>query len=130
MVEPLSLGDIPPKAGKNFRWTLVAFALAGLLMAGLAIWQLAQLSPRLYCALDGKADCTPILIALLNNKDHALTATFVILGLTVLSVVAVALGVNIKATGPGGTSVDLGGNKPPTVISQGDKEIVVDPPAE
>ena len=133
MNEPLSLGTVTPKKGRNFRWTILAFVLCGLLMAGLAIWQLAGLSPSLYCRIDGKQDCTQLLIALLGVKDNALIATFMILGLTVLSVVAVALGVSVKATGPGGTSVDIGHDPnapPPTVISQGDKQIVVDPLAE
>lgn len=127
MSEPLSLGKLTPKQGTNFRWTLVAFVAAGLLMAGLVIWQIAALSPRLYCALDGKVDCTPILIALLGNKDHALIASFTILGLVVLCIVVVALGVNIKAAGPGGTSVDIGekSQTPDTTIAQGDKEIVI-----
>lgn len=133
--EPLSLGNVTHKAGHNFRWTLVAFAAAGLLMAGLVVWQLKELSPSLYCAIAEHADnagCTSLLLKLLDNKDHALIGSLTILGITVLSIVVVALGVSIKATGPGGTGVDLGAPTPPTVIEQGEKQIVIPspPPAE
>ncbi len=125
MTEPLSLGKLTPKQGTNFRWVLLAFAVSALFMAGIVVWQLAGLSPSLYCRIDGKTDCTGLLIALLGVKDNALIASFTILGITVLCIVVVALGVNIKATGPGGSSVDLGEKTPDTHIAQGDKEIVI-----
>lgn len=135
MIEPFSLGHTSPRVGRNFRWTIVAFVFAGALMAGLMIWQLSELSPDRYCKLaevtGSENACLSVMLKLLTLKDHALIGTLATLGLTVLALAAVALGVRISATAPGGGGVDVGGNGPPdTSITQGDKEIVIpSPPA-
>lgn len=117
-VQDLSLGPIPAPVGRNFRWTLVAFALCGGLIAALVVWQLWELTPQRWCALaentagDVNSNaCLSALLRILDLKDHALIGLLVILGITVVSVVVVALKVNVKGSGPGGFEVDIGADE-------------------
>jgi len=136
MAGDLSLGELEPKVGRNFRWTLIAFVFAGLLMSGLAIWQLYETSPQRWCALAENTAgdvnnnaCLAVLLKLLELKDHSLLAIFFILGITVISVVVVALKVQVRGSGPGGLSVDIGADK--TVVEGGGSEVEIPtPPSE
>lgn len=101
------------RSASSFRWTLLAFVLAGGLIAALVVWQLLETSPTRWCILanDTGNTCQPILLRLLDIKDHSLMGLLTILGLTVLSVVVVALGVKVQGTGPGGITVDIESEK-------------------
>ena len=97
----------------RYRWTLIAFALAGLLVAAFAGWQLAETTPARWCGLaqatspEGTTACLTVLLKVLEIKDHAVILLLSTLALTVLSVVVVALGVKLTGEGPGGFRVDV-----------------------
>jgi hypothetical protein len=122
----------PIATGHRFRWTVLAFVAAGILVSALVVWQLYETTPARWCAiaLQGTNEgCFTVLLKLLEIKDHAVIGLLAILGLTVLSLVAVALGVNIKAAGPGGTSVDIGADD--TTITTPDASVTLPtPPSE
>lgn len=116
----------------TLRWILIAFALCGLLIATLVVWQLAETTPARWCVIakagspDEGASCLAILLKLLEIKQWAVLALLTILGLTVLSVVVVALGVKINANGPGGFAVDVSADQ--TTVSSGDNIAVIPTP--
>lgn len=124
-----------PAIGKTrYGWTLIAFVLAGGLIAALVIWQLIVTSPNAFCAVakatgERSAVCLPLLIEIVHVKDHAIVGLLTILGITVISVVAVALGVRISASGPGNTNVNIGADT--TTVDNGDAHVSIPtPPSE
>jgi hypothetical protein len=132
---PILHPETKPMLKSRYAWTLIAFAAAGLLMAGLVIWQLIESSPGVWCHIADSTDtnlrgaCLSVLLKLLDLKDHALMGLLTILGITVVSVVAVALGVKISAAGPGGTNVSVGSEK--TIVDNGDAKVEIPtPPSE
>lgn len=132
-----SLGPLLAPVGRNFRWTLIAFALCGALIASLVIWQLWELTPTRWCALaentagDTNSNaCLAALLRILDLKDHALIGLMVILGITVVSVVVVALKVNVKGSGPGGFEVDIGADQTVVRNHEGDQARIPTPPSE
>jgi uncharacterized membrane protein SpoIIM required for sporulation len=118
------------EAGKGrFRWTVVAFMLAGLLISGLVVWQLYETAPRIWCemAKEGHNDqCVQILLRLLDIKNNALLGLIAILGLTVVSLTAIALGLKISAGGPGDTHIDVGADR--TTVDTGGSTVVIPTP--
>lgn len=98
----------------RLRWVVLAFVMAGLLVSGLMVWQLYETTPARWCAvaMTGSPEittgCYTLLMRLLDIKDHVVLGLMTILGLTVASLTAIALGLNIKVAGPAGTSVDIG----------------------
>lgn len=99
----------------KFRWVILAFIFAGLLVSGLLIWQLYETRPSMWCAVadvnEISADgCFKLLLGLIQVKDHAIVGLLFILGVTVLSVVAVTLRVRLDLDGPGGTGADIQGD--------------------
>jgi len=124
------------EAGRGrYRWTIFAFALAGALLSALVTWQLYELTPARWCAvaMNGSPEvtsgCFATLLRLLEIKDHALMMLIATLALTIMSVVAVALGVRIKAEGPGGMNVDVSADN--TTVSSGDSTLTLPtPPAD
>jgi hypothetical protein len=130
MVTPL---DILGKG--RFRWTVLAFIFAWLLVSGLVVWQLYETTPARWCAvaLQGSPEvttgCYSVLLKLLDIKDHAVLYLMIILGITTMSLTVIALGVGIKASAPGGTSVDIGAEN--TQITTPDASVTVPtPPTE
>jgi len=124
-----------PEGHGRYRWTIFAFALAGLLNAALVAWQLYETTPARWCGvvINGSPEmttgCFSLLLKLLELKDHALMMLISVLALTILSVVAVALNVRIKAEGPGGLNVDVGSDK--TVVTAAESSVTVPtPPAD
>lgn len=118
----------------RYRWTLIAFAFAGLLISGLVVWQLYEMTPARWCVLAKQGSpelatgCFNVLLKLLDIKDHALMMLIGVLALTIIAVVAVALGVRISGAAPGGFSVDVGAEKT-TVASEGGTATIDTPPA-
>lgn len=115
----------------RFGWTLIAFILAGILISALLIWQLYETSPGAWCVLADKTNasdnaCLPVILKLVDVKDHAIIGLLMILGLTVVSVVAVALGVRVSASGPGNTNVNIGADT--TRISNGETDVEIPTP--
>lgn len=99
----------------EFRWVIVAFVFAGLLVAGLLIWQLWETRPSTWCEVAEVNDisatgCFNLLLGLIEIKDHAIIGLLFILGVTVLSVVAVTLRVRLDLKGPGGTGGNISGD--------------------
>ena len=97
----------------KFRWVVLAFAAAGFLVAGLLIWQLSETSPGKWCAVAEVNDisatgCFQLLLALVQIKDHAIVGLLTILGVTVISVVAVTLKLHINVEGPGDVGLNVG----------------------
>lgn len=130
--------DTPERASifkSRYGWTIIAFVLAGLLVSGLVIWQLYETSPRIWCQIaEGDAEavrgaCLAILLKLLDLKDHAVIGLLTILGITVVSLVAVALGLKISAGGPGNTHVDIGADET-RIESSGADVTIPTPPSE
>lgn len=117
---------------KALRWTLIAFALCGFLIAALVVWQLSETTPARWCVIAKSgspgedASCLAILLKLLELKQYTVLSLLAILGLTVLSVVVVALGVRINANGPGGFQVDVSADQ--TKISSGDATATIPTP--
>lgn len=119
----------------RYGWTIIAFIIAGVFISGLVIWQLMETAPAYWCALADQTSeglrtaCYNVLLRLLDIKDHAIVGLLTILGITVASVVAVALGVKISGTGPGGTSVNVGADE--TRVKNGDLDMSIPtPPSE
>jgi hypothetical protein len=119
----------------RFRWVVYAFVAAGLLMAAMLGWQLYDLTPARWCVLatQGSPDlatgCVTMLVKLLDIKDHVMIGLLAIVGLSVLSLAAVALGVRLGFTGPGGLSANVGADK--TTVTDGQATVTLPtPPAE
>lgn len=126
---------VPIQEGRNFRWTIAAFVAAGALIAALVVWQLWELTPTRWCALadntsqDGNA-CLTALLRVLDLKDHALIGLMAILGITVVSVVVVALKVSVRGSGPGGFEVDIGADETEVRDAAGNSAVIPTPPSE
>lgn len=123
----------PKTPGANhFSWTLFAFVGACIVLTGLTIWQLETTSPPRWCslALTGSPEivsgCYNVLLKLLDIKDHAIIGLIATLAVTILCVVAVALGVRITAGGPGNTSVNIGADT--TRVQSGDTSVEIPTP--
>jgi hypothetical protein len=132
---PLEKHDPAKITRSRFGWTIIAFIIAGVFISALMIWQLIETSPQAWCKLaDDSSDnlrgaCLSVLLKLLDVKDHTIVGLLTILGITVLSVVAVALNVRISAAGPGNTNVNIGANE--TRIQNGDVDVAIPtPPSE
>lgn len=113
----------------RFRWVVYAFIAAGLLMTLILAWQLFDLTPGRWCVLakqgspDLGAGCVAMLIKLLEIKDHVMIGLLIIVGLTVLSLAAVALGVRLGFTGPGGLSANVEADT--TTVTDGQATVTV-----
>jgi uncharacterized membrane protein required for colicin V production len=126
----------PPATLKSrYGWTLVAFALAAFTVAAFVGWQLYETAPRAWCALaeatspENTNACLAVLLKLIDMKDHALIGLMSILGITVVSILAVALGLRISAAGPGATSINVGASD--TTVQNEDVSLTVPtPPSE
>jgi hypothetical protein len=111
---PINDIEHKPITKSKFGWTIIVFIVAILFIGGLIVWQLIETSPGTWCniAADGpdniRGACLSILLKLLEVKDHTIVGLLTILGIAVISVVAVALGVRISAEGPGDTKIDIG----------------------
>lgn len=119
----------------RYGWTIIAFIIAGVFISGLVIWQLFETQPAYWCAIADQSSeglrtaCYNVLLRLLDIKDHTIVGLLTILGITVASVVAVALGVRIVAGGPGGTNVNVGADE--TRVRNGDLDMTIPtPPSE
>lgn len=105
-----------PHARVEFRWVIIAFALCGLIVAAFAGWQLWETTPARWCAIaqagtpESTTACLSVLLKILEIKGNAVMILLGILGMTVIGVSAAALNLNVKASAPGGASVDLGHN--------------------
>lgn len=117
----------------RFRWVVISFMLAGLLTMGMLGWQLYETTPARWCSVAAVGSpeiatgCVNILLKLLDLKQTAVMGLLLIVGLTVISLAAVALRLNIKATaGAGGFSADIGADK--TVVSDGDNVVTIPTP--
>ena len=123
---------IPAASPSRFRWTIIAFALAGVVITALVAWQLYETSPGRWCALAANGSpemtsgCFQVLLKLLDLKETSLMLLIGALVLTILSIVAVALGVRLSGAAPGGFSVDVGADK--TTITSGEAEATVPTP--
>lgn len=132
MTAPVLQQERVPFWKSRYGWTIVAFILAGIFISGLLIWQLLETNPRVWCQIAETANdtrvtgCYGILLKLTDIKDHTIIGLLAILGTTVLSIVAVALGVKISASGPGATSVNIGREN--TNISNGDIDVDIPTP--
>lgn len=116
-------------------WMTFLFIIAFVLISGLLIWQLMGTDPARWCGLaevtspENTNACLAVLQGLITVKDHTIIGLLAILGTTVLSLVVVALGVTLKASGPGGTNVDISANE--TTIETPETTVVVPtPPSE
>jgi uncharacterized membrane protein len=127
MTPPLAV----PGRGR-YRWTVFAFLAAAVIVAGLVVWQLYETTPARWCAIavagspESTTGCYQLLMRLLELKDHAVLSLLAILGLLVLSLTAIALGVGIKASGPGGTSIDIGAEQ--TKVTSDDTTVTLPTP--
>lgn len=101
----------------RFHLTIISFALAGIIITALVAWQLYETNPGRWCALalngspEMTSGCYQVLLKLLDIKQTSLMMLIGTLVLTILSVVAVALGVRIAGTAPGGFNIDVGADK-------------------
>jgi hypothetical protein len=110
------IDDPTPKniTKSKFGWTIIVFIIAIIFVGILVVWQLFGLSPQTWCNIAEEGDanvrgaCLSVILKLLDVKDHAIIGLMSILGITVVSIVAVALNVRIAAGGPGNTSVNIG----------------------
>lgn len=119
----------------RFRWVIYAFGVAGALMMAVLIWQLYDLTAARWCVLAKQGSpelatgCVTMLVRLLDLKDHVLIGLLAIVGLTVLSLAAVALGVRVGFSGPGGLSANVEADK--TTVTDGQATVTLPtPPAE
>lgn len=115
----------------RYGWTIIAFMVAAVLVAGLVSWQLYETSPARWCAIAENTTnttdaCKEILLALIGMKDNALIGLMTILGITVVSLTAIALGLKITAAGPGNTSVNIGADK--TTVDTEDASVSIPTP--
>jgi peptidoglycan/LPS O-acetylase OafA/YrhL len=105
------------KAPSKLTWMIVAFCLSGALMTAILVWQLLETTPARWCVLANKGSpefatgCIAILMRLLDIKDHVVIGLLVIVGLSVLSLAAVALGVRLQLSTPGGLSANIEGKE-------------------
>lgn len=119
----------------RFRWVVYAFMAAGIVMTAMLAWQLYDLTAARWCVLaktgspELATGCVTMLVKLLDLKDHVLLGLLTIVGLSVLSLAAVALGVRLGFTGPGGLSANVGADK--TTVTDGQATVTLPtPPAE
>lgn len=119
----------------RFRWVVFAFLGAGLLTMAMLGWQLYDLTPGRWCVLAKQGSpelansCVAMLVKLLDLKDHVLIGLLAITGLSVLALAAVALGVRLAFSGPGGLSANVGADK--TTVTDGQASVTIPtPPAE
>ena len=123
---------IPNIIKGRFRWTIFAFLAAAALVSAMVVWQLYETTPARWCAVamvsstESATGCYSLLLRLLDIKDHAVMGLLGILGLVVLSLTVIALGVDIKAAGPGGTSIDIGAED--TKIKTADADVTIPTP--
>lgn len=117
------------------RWFVVAFLILGTMMTGLLTWQLWDVTPARWCAIaqastpDFANACVTILLRLIELKNNVVLGLLVIVGASMLSLAAVALGVRMGLTGPGGLSANIGADQ--TTVTDGSSTVTVPtPPAE
>jgi hypothetical protein len=116
----------------RFGWTMIAFIVLMLFVGSLIVWQIDSTHPTYWCALadntstENANGCFKVLIQLVSVKDHVLIGLITILGLSVAGLISVALGLNIRASGPGGTSVDI--NERRTTVDTDDASVSIPTP--
>lgn len=122
-------------AEKQFRWVVYAFVASGLMVVGLLAWQLVDMTPAKWCAIavQGTPEiataCVAVLVKLLELKQNVALGLLIIMGLSILSLAAVALRVRIGFSGPGGLSANVGADT--TTITDGQAVVKVPtPPAD
>jgi len=123
------------KDTQRFRWVVFAFLAAGGMMTALLAWQLYDTTPARWCAiaLQGSPEistgCFNVLLRLLDIKNNAVLGLLAITGLSVLSLAAVALGVRLGFTAPGGISANVQADT--TTVTDGSSTVTIPtPPAE
>lgn len=83
------------------------------MMAALLAWQLWDVTPARWCAIaksgtpEISSACVTVLLKLLELKNSVVLGLMAIVGLSVLSLAAVALGVRLGLVGPAGFSADI-----------------------
>jgi hypothetical protein len=105
------------------------------MMSALLAWQLWDVTPARWCAIaqngtpDLQTACVTVLLKLLELKNNVVIGLLTIVGLSVLSLAAVALGVRLGLTGPGGLTANIEAEQ--TTVSDGSSTVVVPtPPSE
>jgi len=93
----------------RLRWFIIAFCLSGFVMTLMLAWQLYETTPARWCVMTDRAEgCVAILMKLLEIKDHTVMGLLIIVGLSVLCLAAVALGLRLGVSGPGGIEANIG----------------------
>lgn len=116
----------------RYGWTIIAFGVVTAFVMALIVWQLAETSPGVWCKVAESAndnirgECFKVILDLIPVKDHAIIGLLSILAVTIMALAAVALGVRINASGPGGTSIDVGAED--TVVENGDARVSIPTP--
>lgn len=130
-------GDVVVDAIQHgrLRWFIVAFVTAGMVTMAMLGWQLYETTPARWCVMAAQGSpelagsCVAILLKLLEIKSTVVIGLLAIVGLSVLSLAAVALGVRLGLSGPGGLSADIGADK--TTVSNGESSVTLPtPPAD
>lgn len=118
----------------RFGWTMIAFIVMIVFIGVLAVWQIDATSPGYWCKLaedttESRTGCYGLLMKLVEVKDHVIIGLLSILGLAIAGLISVALGLNVRAGGPGGTSVDI--RERDTTVDTGDTSVTIPtPPSE
>lgn len=114
---------------------MIMFVITMIFLGGMLWWQIDATAPGYWCKLaadttpENSTGCFQVLLKLVDVKDNTITGLMVILGLAVAGLISVALGLNIKASGPGGTSVDI--NERETKIDTDETSVTIPtPPSE
>lgn len=125
--------DVRKMADGRLRWFVFAFLAAIIIMTALLAWQLYETSPTRWCILaksgspEMASSCVSMLIKLLELKNNVVIGLLSIVGLSVLSLAAVALGVRLGLSGPAGLSANIGAEE--TVISNDSASVTVPTPS-
>ena len=133
----MGAGDVVVDLMRNgrLRWFIVAFVASGVVTMLMLGWQLYETTPARWCVMakqgspDLEGSCLAIRLKLLEIKSNVVLGLLAIVGLSVLSLAAVALGVRLGLSGPGGLSANIGSDK--TTVSNGESSVTVPtPPAD
>lgn len=115
-------GKVNPKDSVLFTWQWKQAAIlgSGPMLTALFAWQLWTLDAKHWCSVATEeafgADqqirkletCKEILLEILNLKDHALIGMLVILGGIIGMLTVSEFKTRLKASGPGGSSIEIG----------------------
>lgn len=111
----------------TWQWKQAAILGAGPMLTAMVAWQLWTLDPKHWCKVateDGfeaaqqiekLETCKEMLLEILNLKDHALIGMMVILGGIIGMLTVSEFKTRLKASGPGGSSIEIGRDGGPTV---------------